>query len=90
MVSADLLATRFREGDRLLSDGAYRSRETTQAWVVVCACRSPLRMMDVQARLLDTPGGRNAARRFREMCARYTVLAGARRQVVKSDADGAV
>ena len=69
LIHPDLLATRFREGDRLLCDGTYRSRATTQAWVVACACRDAIRMLDVQAALTAVPGGGHAARKFRVMCA---------------------
>lgn len=69
MLDAEQLAVRFREGDRRFCDGAYRSRATTQAWVVACARRDPIRMLDVQAALFAVPGGSAAARKFRILCA---------------------
>ena len=67
MPSARLLATRFREGDRMRCDGAYRSRSTTQTWVVRAALRDPARLLAVYAELRDVPGGRRAAEKFRKL-----------------------
>ena len=71
MPNARTLAARFREGNDFRCAGRYRSRETVQAWVVACAAKHPLGMLDVYRELAAVSGGGYAAEKFRELCVQF-------------------